>query len=906
MNYTNTEHVFYSGLYDIFRHEKPVAYLYRSQADADKSEPLVYISNRWTADTSSTVYVMSNCDEVELFVNGKSKGKMKPNKYTNLPHPIYEFTGISYEAGELKAVGYIDGAQAEECVRKTPGEAVKLMAKADYSTLTADGTDMTSVSVLAVDAEGNQVPFAKNQIQVAQTDGVEATLISERNAELEAGRIAFLVQSVRDSVGTAQFTVTSDGLEPAVVEIDIDAFSADNLVPVPATSSAGQLQPAFTSSSYSINDNRRGTGLYEIDYQGNGWIYGKENSAYQNDNHYSNTAGDTCRIRFKGTRLKYFGAKASNHGIAAFSLDGGSETMVDCYAASRNATELLFDTGDLEYGEHILTVRVTGEKNNSSGDYYLNTDRVEMAIRTVQGVPLQTIVNDRETGTGENQFDYSGTWATGSGGAGFYQGDNYWSNTKDASLTFRFTGTSVKYYTSKERNLGYAAFSIDDGEETVVDLYSESSLYQQCVYEADGLAYGTHTLKVLVTGEKNAASSDCCVVADKIEVFTEAEACRHENTAVWNQTEPSCKDGYTGDTYCLDCGEKCSEGEAILATDDHQATDIRGKIEATCTATGYTGDVYCAVCGTKIADGNEIPMTALIWNNGVVTKQPTATAKGEKTVTCTACGITKKEEIPALGETKPVTPENPSGDANNKPDNKPGTSDQTDTPSELPKAGDVLKSPSLKGVVYQVASVKTVNGKTTGKVIYQKPGTASVSTVTIPAEITVDKITYQVTAVAAKAFRNQKKLIRATIGKNVAVIGNSAFSGCTSLKSVKMGSAVKSMGSSVFSGCKKLSSVTIGKNVTSIGTKAFYQCTGLKKITIPSKVSKIGKQAFDGCKNLKTITIKTKKLTSKTVGSNAFRKIHGKAVIKVPAKKKKAYTAFLKKRGIGKKVKITK
>lgn len=92
MNYTNTEHVFYSGLYDIFRHEKPVAYLYRSQADADKSEPLVYISNRWTADTSSTVYVMSNCDEVELFVNGKSKGKMKPKniqifltRFMNLP-----------------------------------------------------------------------------------------------------------------------------------------------------------------------------------------------------------------------------------------------------------------------------------------------------------------------------------------------------------------------------------------------------------------------------------------------------------------------------------------------------------------------------------------------------------------------------------------------------------------------------------------------------------------------------------------------------------------------------------------------------------------------------------------------------------------------------------------------------
>lgn len=48
---------------------------------------------------------MSNCDEVELFVNGESKGKIKPNKYTNMPHPIYEFNNIDYEDGELTAVG---------------------------------------------------------------------------------------------------------------------------------------------------------------------------------------------------------------------------------------------------------------------------------------------------------------------------------------------------------------------------------------------------------------------------------------------------------------------------------------------------------------------------------------------------------------------------------------------------------------------------------------------------------------------------------------------------------------------------------------------------------------------------------------------------------------------------------
>lgn len=66
-----------------------------------------------------------------------------------------------------------------------------LIAEADYSTLTADGTDMTSVLVKAVDAEGNEVPYAANTVNVVQTSGVETTLISEENVALEGGHIAF-------------------------------------------------------------------------------------------------------------------------------------------------------------------------------------------------------------------------------------------------------------------------------------------------------------------------------------------------------------------------------------------------------------------------------------------------------------------------------------------------------------------------------------------------------------------------------------------------------------------------------------------------------------------------------------------------------------------------------------------
>ncbi len=115
---------------------------------------------------------------------------------------------------------------------------------------------------------------------------------------------------------------------------------------------------------------------------------------------------------------------------------------------------------------------------------------------------------------------------------------------------------------------------------------------------------------------------------------------------------------------------------------------------------------------------------------------------------------------------------------------------------------------------------------------------------------------------------------------------------------------VTDISDNAFNGCKKLKSVTIGKSVTTIGNKAFSKCTSLKKITIPAGVTKIGKKAFYGCKKLKTITIKSKKLNSKSVGAQAFKGLYKKAVIKVPKNQKKAYTKWLKKKGITKKMKI--
>ena len=92
--------------------------------------------------------------------------------------------------------------------------------------------------------------------------------------------------------------------------------------------------------------------------------------------------------------------------------------------------------------------------------------------------------------------------------------------------------------------------------------------------------------------------------------------------------------------------------------------------------------------------------------------------------------------------------------------------------------------------------------------------------------------------------------------------------------------------------------------VTSIATKAFKGDPKIKAVVIPATVRKIGKEAFAKCKNLKKITIKTTYLSSKKVGTNAFKGIHAKATIKVPKKQKKAYQKLLKARGVGKKVTV--
>ncbi len=226
VNYTRTGHVFYSGLYDIWRLDKPVSYLYRSQKDPD-DETVLYVANYWTEQSPSEVEIYSNCDEVELFVNGSSKGRIKPNLYINIPHPAFLFEGISFEAGELEVVGYIAGRETARTRRCTPESPAKLVVTPDYNTLIADGADMTCVTVELLDKNGIRLPYADNKVKISVDESAE--FIGEQSVTLEGGRVGFIVKSRLHKSGNVTCTVTADGIEGGSCTINIFDYEEENI-----------------------------------------------------------------------------------------------------------------------------------------------------------------------------------------------------------------------------------------------------------------------------------------------------------------------------------------------------------------------------------------------------------------------------------------------------------------------------------------------------------------------------------------------------------------------------------------------------------------------------------------------------------------------------------------------------
>jgi beta-galactosidase len=172
------------------------------------------------------VHVFTSGDEAELFVNGKSQGRRKKAAYEYRLRWDY----VVYEPGEISVIAYKDGKEWARSSVKTAQAAAKLEATADRSTISADGRDLSFITVRVTDANGITAPSAEQRVRftvegpgelVATDNGDPTNLESFKSSERAAfnGLCLAIVRTKPGQRGKITVRATAEGLQAATIQL---------------------------------------------------------------------------------------------------------------------------------------------------------------------------------------------------------------------------------------------------------------------------------------------------------------------------------------------------------------------------------------------------------------------------------------------------------------------------------------------------------------------------------------------------------------------------------------------------------------------------------------------------------------------------------------------------------------
>jgi beta-galactosidase len=181
----------------------------------------------WRGKEKRTIDVrcFSNCDEVELLLNGTSLGRKR------MRHTSHLAWGVAYVPGVLEARGFRDGKVVATTRNETSGAAVRIVLEADRRVIRADGEDVVAIAAAAVDAKGRPVPTAGNLVRfdisgagrllgVGNGDPSNHESVKDPQCRLFNGRCMALI-GAGTKAGRLRVRGRSDGLEESVVEVQL-------------------------------------------------------------------------------------------------------------------------------------------------------------------------------------------------------------------------------------------------------------------------------------------------------------------------------------------------------------------------------------------------------------------------------------------------------------------------------------------------------------------------------------------------------------------------------------------------------------------------------------------------------------------------------------------------------------
>jgi beta-galactosidase len=197
-----------------------------------RDDPQVHIIGHWSypAGTKKTIYVTSNGDAVELFLNGTSLGQGKISQSY-----LFAFPDVAFAPGELKAVASRAGQVIATTIKRTagPATALRITPIVDRAGLMADGADIALFDIEAIDDQGNRVPTFQQRVDFdlagpcTWRGGYNSGKINSINhpyLDLEAGINRVAVRAAR-TAGKITLSARSEGLKPATIAVESLPFA---------------------------------------------------------------------------------------------------------------------------------------------------------------------------------------------------------------------------------------------------------------------------------------------------------------------------------------------------------------------------------------------------------------------------------------------------------------------------------------------------------------------------------------------------------------------------------------------------------------------------------------------------------------------------------------------------------
>lgn len=278
------------------------------------------------------------------------------------------------------------------------------------------------------------------------------------------------------------------------------AKKATRTTKTPGTTTTASTLAIETWTALSFEQNHPG-----LSYSG-AWTFSSATDASKGGFVFADKEGAAVTFRFVGNYFGWLAKTSDKYGKATVTVDDGSPVTVDLYSKDTMWRHLVWETKDLDFGEHTVKIEWTGKKRTAAKGTCVNVDAIEV-VGALTGRYQQT----------DKRFDYEGTWKTNKTASASGGGYTLTKRSR-SSVTVTFTGIQLDWYAKTGPPYGKARVIVDDNDPVTVDLHSADEQWKQLVWSSGRLEMGTHVITIKWTGLKDSDATDTYINVDSFEI----------------------------------------------------------------------------------------------------------------------------------------------------------------------------------------------------------------------------------------------------------------------------------------------------------------------------------------------------------------------------------------------------